>query len=264
VIDRRSIAQLLGPMHTTSGNRSTEGGTGGRVVRWVFVGLVCLFVIALFLPAVGTAPHSLRSLCRNNLKQLAIAMHNYHDVYRCFPPAYVPDKNGRPMHSWRVLLLPFMEAGHLYKQYRFDEPWNGPHNRKLAARPVDAFRCPADTGRETDSSYFVVVGPKTVFPGAVPIRIKDITDGTFSTILLVEAADSGINWLEPRDLSYVEAIRGLNPKSGWGISSHHKGGGACVVFADGSPEMLRDGIPVEQLRLLLERNDGHEVSRPEN
>ncbi|HET6328163.1 MAG TPA: DUF1559 domain-containing protein [Planctomycetaceae bacterium] len=233
------------------------------MVGWVLIGLICLLVIALLLPAPGSGPPSIRSQCRNNLKQLALAMHNYHDIYHCFPPPYIADKNGRPIHSWRALLLPFLDLRPLYAQYRFDEPWNGPHNRKLAEKPVDEFRCPADTGRGTDSSYFAVVGANTVFPGAGPVRIKDITDGTVKTILLVEAADSGINWLEPRDLSYVEAVRGINPKSGWGISSHHKGGGACVVFADGSADVLRDDIPVEQLQLLLERNDGHEVSRPD-
>jgi prepilin-type processing-associated H-X9-DG protein len=63
-------------------------------------------------------------------------------------------------------------------------------------------------------------------------------------------------------LSYVEAVRGLNPKSGWGISSHHKGGGACVAFADGSVRFFPDEISVEQLRHLLERNDGQPAYVP--
>jgi prepilin-type processing-associated H-X9-DG protein len=77
---------------------------------------------------------------------------------------------------------------------------------------------------------------------------------------LVEAVDSGINWLEPRDMSYEEALRGINPKTGWGISSRHDGG-AQVAFADGSSPLLPDDTPLEKLRLFLERNDGQPVSR---
>jgi Protein of unknown function (DUF1559) len=249
-------------MATFPPERRRAGKTFDKVVVWCVVVVLGLFVIALLLPRVGSGPTSLRAECRNHLKQLALAMQNYHEVYGCFPPAYIPDKNGRPMHSWRVLLLPFMEFRPLYEQYRFDEPWNGPHNRELAALPIQLFHCPAEASTRPDTNYFVVVGPKTVFPGADPVAIKDITDGAANTILLVEAADSGINWLEPRDLSYVEAVRGINPKPGWGISSHHKSGGACVVFADGTSSFLPNDTPLEQLRRMLERNDGQPVAPP--
>jgi hypothetical protein len=168
------------------------------------------------------------------------------------------------MHSWRVLLLPFMDEQKLYKQYRFDEPWNGPHNRLLAAPAPGVYHCPADAG--TGASYFVIVGQKTVFPSAKPIAIKDIPDGTVNTILVVEATESGINWLEPRDMSYEEAVRGINPKSGWGISSHHGGEkkGALVALADGSARFLGDDMPVEQLRRVLERNDGKPIELPDH
>ncbi|HEV3298967.1 MAG TPA: DUF1559 domain-containing protein [Planctomycetaceae bacterium] len=230
----------------------------------ILVGLLLLLgagLIVAMLPAVSCdGGHARRTDCKNHLKQIALAMHNYHDQYGSFPPAYIADKNGRPMHSWRVLLLPFLEFGPLYDQYRFDEPWNGPHNRELAALPIQLFHCAADAGRKTDTSYLVVVGPKTIFPSAASMAIKDIPDGTSNTILLVEAGDSGINWLEPRDMSYEEALRGINPKTGWGISSHHEGG-AQVAFADGSSPLLSDDTPIEKLRLFLERNDGQPVSR---
>lgn len=235
-----------------------------KVTTWIVVGIFVLVLMYLFLPDVGSRPAPGRLECKSHMKQLALAMHNYHEAYGCFPPAYIADKDGRPMHSWRVLLLPFLEFRPLYEQYRFDEPWNGPHNQKLAALPLQIFRCPLDTSSETNTSYFVVVGSQTVFPGAVPVSTKDIPDGTSNTVLLVEAADSGINWLEPRDMSYEEAIRGLNPKSGWGISSHHKDGGACVAFGDGSVRYLPDDTPVDQLQRILERNDGQPVSWPQN
>ena len=81
-----------------------------------------------------------RAECSNNLRQIAIALTNYSSVHGCLPPAYIPDKNGKPKHSWRVLILPFVEQKALYKRYNFDEPWNGPNNRKLAGRRPDVIR----------------------------------------------------------------------------------------------------------------------------
>lgn len=241
------------------------------LVEWISVGIVVLLggflILALILPPVQTCgPPARRTECKNNLKQLALAMHNYHDEYGSFPPAYIADEGGRPMHSWRVLLLPFLENRELYELYRFDEPWNGPHNRLLGSLMPRAFRCPSDEGPASNTSYLVVAGPKTVFPGATSVGIKDITDGTANTILLVEAAGSGINWLEPRDLSYEEALHGVNTKAAagmnLGISSHHEGG-AQAAFVDGSVRYLRDTLTADQLRPLLERNDGQLVDLTE-
>jgi hypothetical protein len=103
---------------------------------------------------------SRRSACVVNLKQIALALHNYHDTYGTFPPAYVADENGRPMHSWRVLILPFLESSDVYSKYRFDEPWDGPHNRLLADRMPYAYRCPSESRNSPPSritSYVAVV-----------------------------------------------------------------------------------------------------------
>lgn len=81
--------------------------------------LGCLGLAALLLlPGVGSRPAGPRMSCGNNLRQIVVALHNYHDVYGSFPPAYIADKSGRPMHSWRVLVLPFMEQTLLYNQLR--------------------------------------------------------------------------------------------------------------------------------------------------
>ena len=97
-----------------------------------------------------------RSQCANNLKQIALAMHNYHDVFKSFPPAVITDKNGRPMHSWRVAILPFIEQAALYKNYKFDEPWDGPNNRNLDNIAIPVFRCPSDPGHGPETAGAVV------------------------------------------------------------------------------------------------------------
>jgi prepilin-type processing-associated H-X9-DG protein len=217
--------------------------------------------IALLLPAVQAAREAARrSQCTNNLKQLALAMHNYHDAYQTFPPAYIADEDGKPMHSWRVLLLPYLEQQGLYERYEFDEPWDSPANLALAQTVLDVYRCPSDPeSMVPETNYVMIVGPGTLYEGEEPTSIADVTDGTSNTIMLVEVAGSGINWLEPRDLDIEQLSFQVNPPSGKGIHSHHPGG-ANVAFCDGSVRFLSDGIDPRTLEYLITIADGNPVT----
>ena len=97
--------------------------------------------------------------CPNNLKQIAMALDNYHDTYGCFPPAYSIDEQGRPMHSWRILILPYLEGPSAYQGYDFNEPWDGPNNRQLAEQIPGVFRCPEATkhGAAADTHYVAIM-----------------------------------------------------------------------------------------------------------
>lgn len=92
----------------------------------------CCMLMCLLTPRSGAREAARRAQCSNNLKQIAFSLHSYHDRYGCFPPAYIADEEGKPMHSWRVLILPFIEEQALYDRYAFTEPWDGPSNRRLA------------------------------------------------------------------------------------------------------------------------------------
>jgi hypothetical protein len=116
------------------------------------------------------------------------------------------------MHSWRVLILPYIECGSLYKQYNFNEPWDGPNNKKLSGDRPSTYACPSDEkAREkggTCTSYVAVVGSNAVWNGQ---KAKSINDPNFrdkmsSSIMLVEVADTDINWMEPKDLD-LDAIQ---------------------------------------------------------
>ena len=99
----------------------------------LIAGIVILLLIAIDAAvSFASTQRRARSDCQGRLRQIALALQCYHDVYKSFPPAYVADETGKPMHSWRVLILPFLEQKALYDQYRFDEPWDGPNNGKLA------------------------------------------------------------------------------------------------------------------------------------
>jgi len=117
--------------------------------------------IALLLPAVQAAREAARRMaCRNNLGTIGLAMQNYHQKYGSFPPSFIPDKHGKPKHSWRVLLLPFLNEEALYRKYRFDEPWNGPHNSALASQMPSVYLCPSESPPGvSQTSYAMIVGP---------------------------------------------------------------------------------------------------------
>ena len=113
-----------------------------------------------------------RAACANNLHEIALALHQYHQANGCFPPAYIADKSGKPMHSWRILILPFLDRNDLYKAYDFSEPWNGPNNKKLLATRPNVFACPSDPsvgrGGATQTSYVAVVGSGAAWAGEKP------------------------------------------------------------------------------------------------
>ena len=155
------------------------------------------------------------------------------------------------MHSWRVLVLPYLEQHELYGQYDFNEPWNGPHNIRFKDKMPSAFRCPLAKGDSNETSYVAVVGPETAWPDGQPTEMRTIRDGTSKTILLVESADSGINWLEPRDLSFEQALQGINPPGKKPTISSHHAGGVNVICGDAHVIFLPDSLPIVQLRGLL-------------
>ena len=210
---------VWGVVFWSIGGKDNEKKFAGLVV-----GLSALLLLGLLLlPVIATArTPSIRNSCRNQLKQISLALHSYHDIYGSYPPAYIADENGKPIHSWRVLILPFMEEQALYNAYDFSEPWNGPNNSKLA-KEFDIYQCPSvrwntDSGIPiTDTQYFAILGDTTAWPGAQAVKASDVTDGLRNTIFVIEVAGKGINWMEPHDVTLAEAVKllshGASPES---------------------------------------------------
>jgi hypothetical protein len=198
-----------------------------------------------------------RSRCVNNLKHVALAMHNYHSVNKSFPPAFSTDAEGRPLLSWRVHLLPFMEAKSLYDEFHLHEPWDSPHNAALIPRMPEVFRCPsAGPVEEGMTTYLTPRGEGTIFPGSQGVTLKEITDGTSNTILVVDAEDElAVSWTRPQDWEVGE---GGEPDVGELLGNHR--GGFEAVFADGSARYLRETISPETIKKLLTRAGGEVIS----
>lgn len=207
---------------------------------------------------------AMQTVCRGRLGQLLMALHNYHDTYGSFPPAYLADADGKPMHSWRVLVLPFLDEADVYRRYRFDEPWNSPHNAALAKLvPGSIFHCPdsPDLDDTTLTDYVVIVGPDTVFPGPLTTSLNDFHDGTDNTILVAEIARSDIHWMEPRDLSTDQMSFQVNDPQRPSISSLHPLGPG-VIFADSiGAYRLGPSIRPTTLKALTTINGSEPVSK---
>jgi hypothetical protein len=184
-----------------------------------------------------------------------LAVANYHQTYGCFPPAYVADQYGKPMHSWRVLILPFLEQQELYRAYNFDEPWNGPDNCKLASRVGKIYlRSGLESDQIQTTSFVAVVGPETMWPGSKTKSRQDLGDGTHETLMVVEVPDGQFRWMEPRDLAFANMSFRINDGSGRGLGSRL--GGARVVTADGTVRTLPDDFDADKLRAMLTANGG--------
>jgi prepilin-type processing-associated H-X9-DG protein len=222
---------------------------------WVaLIPLGLLFILGL-IPAIDVAPSPTRQRqqrCANNLKHLTLALHNYHQDQGSFPPAYVTDADGKPLYSWRVLILPYVEEGLLYEQFHLNEPWDSPHNLKLAQRMPTMFGCPVQR-RTTTTNYVAITGDKTMWPGAKAVTFDDVTDDHRETLLLVEWCESDIFWTAPRDLP-MEDVRGLwQPTIPPQPSDRHQGK-VNIAFADGHIRaVIPERISPSDLRSILTR-----------
>jgi len=251
----------VGTLRAGSGPLSGFGSRAWNISWWVLgIVLTSSLLVVLLLPFVQS-PHgaSRRTQCRNNLKQIGLALHNYHDDYGAFPPAYVADKNGRPLYSWRVLILPYIDQEPLYKQFDLSQPWDSPTNLRLLDQiplPLEGFRCPSDLeAKPNTTSYVAVFGPNCVFSGATPTRIRDITDGLSSTLMVGEITGKAIPWTKPDDVDITS-----HPTMGLpgGFSSRHEGG-CHFLFGEGRVKFLSEDVSPKTLHDLFIRNDGHKI-----
>jgi hypothetical protein len=201
-----------------------------------------------------------RQSCEDNLRRIATALSVYHDRYGRFPPAYLTGPDGKPAHSWRVLILPQLGEQSLYAQYRFDEPWDGPNNSLLHLRMPAVYGCPADpmVVARTDTSYLAVIGKLTAMDTNAGRSRDSILDGPENTLLVVESHESGIGWLEPRDLPVNALAKGINGIGKLTARSEHMNG-AYAITADGKVHLLRDTTPTETLEAMATVNSGEVV-----
>jgi prepilin-type processing-associated H-X9-DG protein len=250
-----------GPGFAPPPKASGGGMTLGVVLAVTLAGgVVCLGVIgiliALLLPAVQAARTAARrSQSSNNMKQIGLALQNYHDIHKAFPPAYVADENGRPLYSWRVLILPFLAQSSLFDQFDKEKAWDDPANLALSQQMIPTFRAPGDAALAPNgTNYFVLVGPDTAFPPDQGVKLTEISDGTSNTIAVVEIQGVPGSWAAPIDPEKGKIS--LSIGGGQGELNPIYPGGINVLFCDGSVQFLSQSISPAVLQLMVTRADG--------
>jgi prepilin-type processing-associated H-X9-DG protein len=182
---------------------------------------------SMMAPAVGRLKDAAtRQRSANNLKQIGLALHNYHDVNNTLPAAAVVDKKGKPMLSWRVMILPYIEQDELYKQFHLDEPWDSDHNKKLIEKMPPTYALPVKGSKPGHTHYRVFVGNGAMWDWVQGTTLAQITDGLSNTWMVVEAED-GVPWTKPDELEF-DPTKDL-PKLGKAFK-----GGFNVLYGDGS------------------------------
>ncbi|HZL90296.1 MAG TPA: DUF1559 domain-containing protein [Pirellulaceae bacterium] len=265
----RSIHRHLRPGVTVV-RRTPRGleSTTRQTLPTANVGATAPVAVALLLPAVQAARESARRMqSQNNLRQIGIAVHNHHDVWRALPASHSLTKDGKPGLSWRVHILPYVEQQPLYDQFHLDEPWDSEHNKALIAKMPDVYKSPTSRAGEGKTVYLGVKGKNAAFvppadsdkgktnpPG---ISLAAVVDGTSNTIMVVEAGDEkAAVWTKPDDFEPddKDPLKGLVNPGGRGFNA---------AFCDGAVRLITKAVDAKTLKRLFQRNDGEPVEIPE-
>jgi hypothetical protein len=234
--------------------------------RWSFVvfGAIGFLLLLLFFPCIQRIRDGERyAYSVYNMRQIGYAIQSYHDANGHLPPAVVRDKEGRPLYSWRVLILPYIEEAHLYEKFKYDEPWDSPHNLPLSQLTPRCYIPPFGEKDPDITRYQVFIGPGTAFERPA-LTLDDFPDGLENTILVVESSEPVI-WSKPVDLTF-DPDKPL-PGLGSGISKPirflcrdvGRRPGFAAAFGDGSVRFIRSSTEEIHIRAIITRNGGEKV-----
>lgn len=197
-----------------------------------------------------------RTTCKSHLKQIGLALHNYHDAHSIFPASVTGD----PAVSWRILLLPYLNELPLYATYDQTKPWDSPVNDLLSKGRVWVYECPSNTHHRDAAGRFrtdfaMVTGNGTFGDTSRTVAIDDITDGVSNTIAIVEASGLRIIWTEPRDFDVTKGpigidIKGETDLDSPGMLSSYLSLGAHALMADGRVQFIKKSFDPELLKKL--------------
>ena len=187
----------------------------------------------------------------NNFRQIALAMLMYEQTHRSFPPAAI-EKDGKPLLSWRVAVLPFLDQNALYKQFHLDEPWDSPNNLEAAKNMPAVFQA-ADKSGDGKTRVVLFTGKGSAFEGGKAISSMDIRDGSSNTILCVQAGpDKAVPWAKPEDLPFDAE----NPLAAMGEVSPQ---GFIAAFFDGHVMQLK--VDNQTLKALITPSGGEPIDQ---
>ncbi|MCC9604965.1 DUF1559 domain-containing protein [Blastopirellula sp. JC732] len=217
-------------------------------------------VASVAVPAIKQARRDTQNQAsRDNLKRIAAAMDAYYSTYDAYPPAVTTDAKGKPMHSWRVLLLPFLGHSEIYSRYNLNVPWDDPMNMQLVSEMPNVYRSFDETGNGFFDTRFVVIrGKETLFPDGGGVTKDDIKDEYESLLLVVEKNGPGVNWMQPDDLilNRDSLLIENDPENAATLTSSLTGN---AVMADGEAFLLPDMTSQQLMRDMATRKGQEEV-----
>jgi hypothetical protein len=220
---------------------------------------VASIAVGMTLPGVQAAREAARrTQGMNNLKQFALAMLNYESANNALPPAAICDKEGKPLLSWRVAMLPYLDEEELYDQFHLDEPWDSEHNKKLLVRMPKIFASPGDDAAKPGTTrYLVPTGEGTVFPKPdEQTSVAKVSDGCANTLLIVEAEEAkAVPWTKPEDFA-------VDPKQPQAGLKNARPMGFLGVFVDGHVRIIPGDVAADVLNAMFTRDGGEQVEVP--
>ena len=241
---------------------TTKSSRRKQVWFSVAIGMVLFGILATSMILLRPGFESMRRQrdlvgCRNNVQRIAKALQAYCDMHGTYPTPVVVDAAGKPLYSWRVLILPFLGHPELAKDFQYNEAWDSPSNMMLVQKMPKVFASPAspDAAALGETNYVLVTGAGTLFPASGPLSDSAVTDSPSQTILVAEVRNAGQVWSQPGDLDVAKLKYQVNASGPNTVGGNHKGG-AVVGMVDGSSAILPERLAGSTFRALMTPSGG--------
>ncbi len=219
----------------------------------VGVGIIAIGIMLLMPVTRMPRESNRRERCIRNLKQIGLALHNYHDEYGTFPPAYTVDSYGNRLHSWRTLILTYMGDPISYAALDMSKPWDDPANAEVFKNTHWIYTCESANNSSLQTTYMALLAPNGCFRGSSSTSLHDFKDGTSNTILVIEVdAAHAVPWMSPNDAD-LDFFLSLDAQSK--LPHNH---GITALFADGTVRCLPADMPAAERAsiMTIAGNDG--------
>ncbi len=218
-----------------------------RVLEWVAFAVVAGLVLLLLIPSTRTAREAARRMqCSNHLRQIGLALLAYEQEYGYLPPAYTVDASGKPLHSWRTLLLPYLDKKELYAKIDLSKPWDHPVNREARESRIPEYQCPSTEVAPTFTTYVAIVTKESCLQPGKPRRLVEIRDGYAFTIVVAELPGSrSIHWMSPSDTDEQTLL------STFRLRNTPHPSVLNVLFVDGHISRLGEDLDPDVLHALI-------------
>lgn len=213
---------------------------------------VILIVLTLPMRSQGWKSARLRA-CENNLEQIGIALQNYAEEYGAYPPAYTVDAEGKPLHSWRTLILPYLDQQDVYEKIDLSKPWNDPANLDAYKTEVRTYRCPSTELPPTHTTYLAVVSTNSFFRLTEPRLLSEVTDNHGETLMVFDVtSERAVHWMAPQDVDERIILDFGSDRE------HNHRGTTNALCVDGSVAVLYTNEKLDELRAMISIA-GHET-----